>query len=60
MKKIIFSLFLLGAIAENAQDINNPWARDIGLKSVDFHPTNGDITYGYGGWFDEYFNTGDY
>ncbi len=34
MKKIIFSLFLLGAITTNAQDKNNPWAIGIGVNAV--------------------------
>ena len=60
MKKIIFSLFLIGAITANAQDKNNPWAIGIGVNAVDFYPTNVDIPAGYGGWFDEYFNAGDH
>jgi len=57
MKKIIFSLILLGAIAVNAQDKNNPWAIGIGVNAVDFYPTHNTE---YGGWFDEYFNAGDH
>ncbi len=57
MKKIIFSLILLGAIAVNAQDKNNPWAIGIGVNAVDFYPTHNTE---YGGWFDEYFNVGDH
>ena len=57
MKKIIFSLFLIGAIAANAQDKNNPWAIGIGVNAVDFYPTHNTE---YGGWFDEYFNAGDH
>ena len=57
MKKIIFGLFLLGAITANAQDKNNPWAIGIGVNAVDFYPTHNTE---YGGWFDEYFNAGDH
>ncbi|MDP3357740.1 MAG: OmpA family protein [Lutibacter sp.] len=60
MKKIIFSLILLGAITANAQDKNNPWAIGIGVNAVDFYPTNVDIPTGYGGWGDEFFNAGDH
>ena len=60
MKKIIFSLFLLGAITANSQDKNNPWAIGIGVNAVDFYPTNVDIPTGYGGWGDEFFNTADH
>ncbi|HSQ46103.1 MAG TPA: thrombospondin type 3 repeat-containing protein, partial [Lutibacter sp.] len=59
MKKIIFSLFLLGVITANAQDKNNPWSIGIGVNAVDFYPTNANAP-GLGGWFDEYFNAGDH
>jgi OOP family OmpA-OmpF porin len=59
MKKIIFSLILLGAITVNAQDKNNPWAIGIGVNAVDFYPTNSGLS-GYGAWGDEFFNVGDH
>ncbi|MFA5299831.1 MAG: OmpA family protein [Lutibacter sp.] len=61
MKKIIFSLLLIGAIAANAQDKNNPWEIGVGVNAVDFYPTNVDIPNGgYGSWFDEFFNAEDH
>jgi len=49
-------LFIAGFSNINAQDENNPWAVGIGINAVDFYPTNA----GYGGWFHEYFNSGDH
>jgi len=55
---LLASLFVLTFTAVNAQDANNPWAIGIGVNAVDFYPTGEDAPLG--GWFDEYFNTGDH
>lgn len=59
LSKIVLALILVfGFTSVNAQDADNPWAIGVGTNAVDFYPTGNDAPLG--GFFDEYFNTGDH
>ncbi|APG60739.1 OmpA family protein [Christiangramia salexigens] len=57
-KIVLATLLVFGFTSVKAQDANNPWAVGIGTNAVDFYPTGEDAPLG--GFFDEYFNTGDH
>ncbi|MDH7913847.1 OmpA family protein [Winogradskyella sp. SYSU M77433] len=59
LSRLLFVVVLLMSFStSNAQDKNNPWAITIGANAVDFYPVGEDAPQG--GYFDEYFNTGDH
>ncbi len=65
MKKLnqllFLSLLLLGTLAINAQNKNNPWMVKLGLNAVDFYPTGeSDYSYISNDFGAQYFNTDHY
>ncbi len=59
LSKIVMAfIFVLGFTTVQAQDADNPWAIGLGVNAVDFYPVGENAPQG--GFFDEYFNTGDH
>ncbi|MGA9324808.1 MAG: OmpA family protein [Salegentibacter sp.] len=59
LNKLFLALLLvMGVTSVKAQDANNPWSIGISTNAVDFYPTGENAPLG--GFFDEYFNTGDH
>ena len=62
-KLLLFIVINLSFTNLKAQDIDNPWAINIGVNAIDFYPSHLDSNTpgdGYGEWFNEFFNVKDH